>query len=132
MKAQPITFENGTVIPVEPARATHIKIQLPGPSGTMCLPVMIKGTREGTGNWTWNGDIERPTLKPSVLSQSGHFAPEFKSGDSCWCKYYDEHPKETPVFHCYRCHTWINEGKVQFLNDSTHELAGQTLDLIEL
>jgi len=31
------------------------------------VPVQIKGTREGTGNWTWNGDVDYPTLKPSLL-----------------------------------------------------------------
>jgi hypothetical protein len=30
------------------------------------------------------------------------------------------------------CHTWINDGKVQFLGDCTHEFAGQTLDLLDV
>jgi Family of unknown function (DUF6527) len=133
MKAKPIIMsENGTDVQVEPALATHIKIHLPGPCGILYVPVIIKGQREGTGKWTWNGSIDKPTLKPSVLTQSGHFAPQFEKDDSCWCKYYKEHPEETPVYHCYRCHTWINDGKVQFLNDSTHEFKGQTLDLIDV
>jgi hypothetical protein len=93
---------------------------------------MIKGTRQGTGKWTWNGDMEKPDFKPSLLTQSGHFAPQFKEGDSCWCTYNKEHPNETPSFHCYRCHTWINDGKVIFLDDCSHELKGQTLDLIDV
>lgn len=30
------------------------------------------------------------------------------------------------------CHTWINDGKVQFLSDCSHEFAGQTLDLLDV
>lgn len=132
MKAKPIIFDNNAYVEVEPSRATHLKLNLPGPSGVMLLPVMIKGTREGTGKWTWNGDTENPTLKPSVLVQSGHFDPGFKQGDPCWCSYFKQHPEEKPVFACFRCHTWINDGQAQFLADSSHEFAGQTLDLLEI
>jgi len=98
----------------------------------MVIPVMLHGNRDGTGKWSWNGDIDKPTLRPSLLVQSGHYAPNFKQDDSCWCKYYKDHPDETPVFNCFRCHTWINDGKAQFLPDSTHEHSGKTLDLIDL
>jgi hypothetical protein len=132
MKAKPIIFDNNAYVQVEPARATHLKIKLPGPSGEMFIPIMLKGSREGTGKWSWNGDTEKPTLKPSVLTQSGHLAPNWKQGDGCWCEYYKAHPEETPVFHCFRCHTWINDGKAQFLGDCSHELKGQTLDLLDV
>jgi hypothetical protein len=131
MKAQPIIFDNQAYVQVEPERATHVKIRLPGPSGVLFIPVMIKGTREGTGRWTWNGDIEKPTLRPSVLTQCGHFDPHFKAGDSCWCTYNKEHPNEPSPFYCFRCHTWINDGKAQFLPDCSHELVGKTLDLLD-
>lgn len=132
MKAKPVILENNAYVQVEPARATHVKIHLPGPVGVIFLPVIIKGQRAGTGNWSWNGDVEKPTLKPSLLVTSGHLVPEFKPEDSCWCKYYKDHPEDNPVFQCYRCHTWINDGKAQFLPDSTHKFAGQTLDLLDI
>lgn len=132
MKVKPVILDNGAYVQVAPEKATHVVLRLPGPSGRMLLPVMLKGTREGTGNWTWNGDSDNPTLKPSVLTQSGHFDPSFKSEDSCWCKYYKAHQDEAPVFHCFRCHTWINDGKVQFLDDCSHEFKGQTLELLEV
>lgn len=131
MKAKPVILDDDAYVEVEPTRATHVKLKLPGPSGEMLLPVIIKGQREGTGKWTWNGDTEKPTLRPSVLIQSGHFAPGFKQGDSCWCTYFKAHPDENPVLHCFRCHTWINDGQAQFLPDSSHEFSGQTLDLFE-
>jgi hypothetical protein len=87
-----------------PEEATYVVINIPGPTGLLALPVILHGKREGTGCWTWNGSTETPTLRPSVLNQRrGH-----------------------------RCHTWINDGKAQFLDDSNHEYAGQTLDLLEV
>lgn len=132
MKAIPLALVDGAAKQVEPALATHLKIQMPGPVGPLVLPVQIKGTREGTGNWTWNGDIEKPTLKPSVLTSAGHFAPGFKPEEhSCWCTYNKARPDQAPAFTCYRCHVWVNDGNVQFLDDTTHELRNQTVPLLD-
>ena len=90
-----------------PSEATHLTIRMPGPTGLLTLPVMIGGTRAGTPNWTWNGDTETPTLKPSISSRMG---------------------RDGLVV----CHSWVNDGRVQFLPDSTHEFAGQTLDLLDV
>lgn len=132
LKAKPVIFENMEWVQVEPSKATHIALHIPGRTGIMHLPIIIKVTREGTGKWTWNGDTEKPTIKPSVLTTSGHFADGFKQGDSCWCTYYAANPDDAPTFKCYRCHTWINDGKAQFLDDCSHELVGQTLDLLDV
>ena len=134
MKAKPVKYIEGSgYVDVTAAEATHLLLHLPGPSGQMHLPVQIGGTRAGTGNWSWNGDCEKPTVRPSVLIRAGHYAAHFdKERDTCWCKYNAEHPGETPVFHCFQCHTWINDGVVQFLGDCTHELAGQSLPLLDL
>lgn len=55
------------------------------------------------GEWSWNGDMVKPTITPSVLVQGG--------------------PNDT------RCHSFVTDGRIQFLADSTHDLAGQTVDL---
>lgn len=81
--------------------------------------------------WQWNGDFERPTLSPSVLVRTGHYLPGY-SGDSCWCTYNAEHPDEPAPFSCYRCHFFVREGRIEFLSDSTHALAGQTVGLPDL
>lgn len=108
MKAKPLRKNPDTSLtPCEPAEATHVWLNLPGPLGDRLLRVILHGSRSEHAEqpvWTWNGDTERPTLKPSLLSRT---------------------PEVT-------CHTWITDGKVQFLPDSTHELAGQTLDLLEV
>lgn len=70
---------------------------------------------------------------PSVKVESGHYASHFKKeSNTCWCEYRKENPTEEVVFTCFRCHTWVNDGKAQFLPDSTHEHAGKTLDLLEV
>lgn len=90
--------------------ATHIELRLPcDPGGrTTILPIQLKGTRKGTPNWTWNGDIEKPTLKPSILIESQY------AGIG------------------YRSHSWVNDGKVKYLNDCTHELKNKTVDLLDI
>lgn len=56
------------------------------------------------GTWGWNGKKDRPTLTPSVLSYGGKSVP--------------------------RCHSFVKEGRIQFLEDSDHELKGQIVNLI--
>ncbi len=108
MKAQPLIETADGYSPCEPSEATHLRIELRGPLPTRILPVMIKGTREGTGKWTWNGSVDSPTLRPSILTRGG-----------------DENGE-------HRCHTFIKDGKSQFLSDCSHEFANQTLDLLDI
>jgi len=66
-------------------------------------------TKPSNGNgvaWTFNGDEEKPTLSPSILVR---------------------HKRDNTV-----CHSFITDGKIQFLSDSTHKLAGQTVELPEV
>lgn len=62
--------------------------------------VRVAGARRPV--WGWNGSTEKPTFTPSVLYNSG-------AGRVC--------------------HTFINDGVVQFLPDCTHDLAGQSVPL---
>lgn len=55
--------------------------------------------------WGWDGDLERPTVTPSVLVQGGSQG--------------------------IVCHSFVTDGRIQYLADSTHALAGQTVDLPE-
>ena len=96
--------DNMAFIETTPTKVTHVKLNIPGPTGVLYLPVMLKGAREGTPNWTWNGDTEKPTLRPSVRTNGGDWI----------------------------CHSWINDGQAKFLTDSTHEHAGKTLDLLDV
>ena len=80
--------------------------------------------------WTFNGSVDAPTFTPSLLIRSGHYARQFVPGkDSCWCTYNAENPDDPAPFSCGVCHSFITDGRIQFLADCTHKLAGQTVDL---
>ena len=57
--------------------------------------------------WGWNGSLTAPTFTPSI-----NVWPE---GRARW-----GYP---------RCHSFITDGRIQFLGDCEHELAGQTVAL---
>lgn len=77
-------------------------------------------------HWDFNGDYDKPTLSPSVLVTTGHYIAGHTG--KCWCDYQREHPNDK-VFGCSRCHSFIRDGKIQYLSDCTHELAGQTVEM---
>lgn len=56
----------------------------------------------GSG-WQWNGSMEKPTFTPSLLCN-----------------------KDLPH---YRCHSFVRDGKIEFLSDCYHDLAGKTVEL---
>lgn len=53
--------------------------------------------------WDFNGSMESPTFKPSLL---------IKSGDGSQI-----------------CHFFIENGKIRYLNDCTHDLHNQTIEM---
>ena len=80
----------------------------PGCEGGHAVPVHGFYPAEPTRGWGWNGSLDSPTLTPSVLVNVGGSNPT------------------QPI-----CHTFIRDGKIQFLGDCTHKLAGQTVDVPE-
>lgn len=56
--------------------------------------------------WSFNGDMDRPTFSPSMLVRS-----------------VDADLKPT------RCHSFVRDGRIEFLSDCGHSLAGQTVEL---
>lgn len=76
----------------------------PGCNGFHSLPV------SGGGHpcWSFNGDHEKPTFSPSILTRhwsNGRINP--------------------PDI----CHSFVNEGKIQFLDDCTHSLRGEIVEI---
>jgi len=76
------------------------------------------------------GDLKNPTVSPSVLATSGHYMPG--NTGTCWCQFDKEHPDDPSGFKCYRCHSFIKDGKIQFLSDCTHDLKGCTVGLPDI
>lgn len=93
----------------------HIHFHCPGCNGGHAVSVRDDGSHPG---WTWNGDIERPTFTPSILVHSG--PPCGPDGLAL--------PGATDQV----CHSFVTDGRIQFLSDCTHALAGQTVDLPEI
>lgn len=84
---------------------------------------------EGPGpRWGYNGNPDAPTFTPSVLVRSGHYVPG-EEGKACWCTYNRANPDRPAPFECSVCHSFVTDGRIQFLGDCTHRLAGQTVDL---
>lgn len=88
----------------------------PGCDNAVTLPV------EGPHAWQWDGNVDRPTVSPSVL-QNG-FKP---MTDEQHARYLvtGELPRRVPLV----CHFFLRAGQIEFLGDSTHELSGQTVPL---
>jgi hypothetical protein len=82
----------------------------------------------GSGSvWVWNGSSENPTFIPSVLV-TGYVMDE--AGYDMIAR--GEKPLDGRYpGHEMCCHSYVNNGRIQFLSDCTHPLAGQTVDLPE-
>ena len=53
-------------------------------------------------NWNFNGDFEKPTFRPSMKNVT--------TGE----------------------HFFVTDGKIQYLSDCRHEMAGKTVDMIDV
>lgn len=69
----------------------------------------------GENAWGFNGDFDRPTLTPSILVYP-----------------HDVLLDDGSVGQSYRCHSFVRDGRIEFLSDCTHALAGKTVDLSEI
>lgn len=105
-----------------------VTFNCPGCGLSHTLPT--QDTPEGVtraARWHFNGDYERPTLKPSILSRHYQPTPEgwemMDRGDPL-PEGMDRYPGTDEV-----CHSYVTDGRIQFLGDCTHALAGQTVDL---
>lgn len=61
------------------------------------------GKETGRPKWTWNGNLDKPSFYPSMLA---------------W--------KDDPT---KRCHSFVEDGNIRFLNDCFHELKNKTVAL---
>ncbi len=81
--------------------------------------------------WQVSGTEDRPTISPSVLATCGHLDPKY-DGNGCWCTYNEEHPDNPSKYKCYRCHSFVRDGQIEFLTDCSHALAGKTVPMVEV
>ncbi len=66
--------------------------------------VTVKGSVRQGPEWGWNGSMDKPTFTPSLNVNGGYGR---------------------------RCHSFVKDGKIQFLGDCDHSLKGQTVEIPE-
>lgn len=71
--------------------------------GCECAHGFTVGSSVPGRNWQWNGSMDKPTFTPSLLCNK-------------------DYPES-------RCHSFVTDGKIQFLSDCYHGLAGQTVEI---
>lgn len=70
--------------------------------GLHSLPVNTDVT---SPSWAWDGDLERPTISPSILTRINWPEKEFV------------------------CHSFLRSGVFEFLSDCTHQYANQNIPI---
>lgn len=74
-----------------------------GPEGYEGVHTLPVNSEVKQPSWTWNGDLEKPTLMPSIKSQG----------------------------YCL-CHSFLTDGLFKFLDDCDHPLVGQSVPMPDL
>ena len=72
------------------------------------IPVITKGDRDKKNSWTWNGSLEKPTIRPSV--RTGYI---------------------NDIGEPVEIHYWLNDGVCACLHDCTDGNSGKKLNLLE-
>lgn len=71
--------------------------------------------------WGYNGDPDRPTFTPSILVRGVERLTDDEHRRVMAGEKIDPRPSV--------CHSFVTDGRIRFLGDCTHDLAGQTVDL---
>ena len=104
-----------------------------------------------TGNgplWEWDGNLDAPTISPSILAfhcaklaacDQPHPHYEFCIDPECGALGHylpdaggQAHITQCPAGPNGNCHSFVRNGKWEFLGDSAHKLAGQTISMVPL
>lgn len=107
-------------------RDTLLGFRCPGCASTHYIQ---HGAEDGP-NWSWNGSLEKPTFMPSVLVSGTNFTEKGQADFDAWhadgCP-----PRGGAKFESapFVCHSFVTDGRIQYLGDCTHALAGQTVDM---
>jgi hypothetical protein len=74
-----------------------------------------------TNSWSFSGTDDRPTINPSVLVTYRH-PKGYSEANPAPLGYNGEYVEDI-------CHSFIRDGKIEFLTDCFHGLAGQTVEM---
>lgn len=106
----------------------HLTFWCPGCDGAHAVTV---GAGAGP-RWGYNGNADRPTFTPSILVRSTEFTDKGRAQYEAWRAL--GYPPTGEAFDSKPtvCHSYVTDGRIQFLADCTHGLAGKTVDLPDL
>lgn len=77
--------------------------------------LVVSGDSHGRPVWTFDGNLDAPTLSPSILTRTEHTRRRI-----------DGESRDVGLF---VCHSFMRAGQMEFLGDCTHALAGKTVPL---
>ena len=78
------------------------------------LHMLTVNTEISKPSWSFDGNLDWPTVSPSILTWKG------------------PPPVEGEPDTRGRCHSMLEKGEFRYLGDSTHSLAGQTVPMPDL
>lgn len=80
--------------------------------------------------WQFSGDFEKPTFKPSLLVRGTKITEKGWQEVDEW-KAAGKPDRNGQPFDSVAtvCHSFVTDGRIQYLNDCTHALTGQTVDM---
>jgi hypothetical protein len=78
--------------------------------------------KTSAGGWTYNNNPESPTFYPSVLVTGTEPTIPYEEWKSWFASNPDQPLPSAPTI----CHSFVTDGKMQFLGDCTHALANTT------
>lgn len=84
----------------------HLLFQCPGCDNLHCVRTQAAKDRPNQSVWGFNGDMNKPTFTPSVLT-NGH----------------------DPAT---RCHIFVKDGMIQYLDDCWHTLKNTTVPMVDI
>ena len=91
--------------PTEPELADMYKFYCPACKECHWVAVGPRSVWPKHLRWQFNGDLDKPTVNPSLL-----VTYKMPAGER-------------------RCHSFIRDGRIQYLGDCTHELRNQTVEI---
>ena len=84
----------------------RVLFQCPGCDNLHCVRITAATDKPNQSVWGFNGDMDKPTFTPSVLT-NGH----------------------DPAT---RCHIFVKDGMIQYLGDCWHDLKNTTIPMVDI
>lgn len=104
------------------------RVVVESPSGHQMLHFWCPGCAQshvvsvtGPRPWAWNRSTALPTLTPSIAIRGTQLPTDTEVARILAGERLELPPRV--------CHSYVTDGRIQYLDDCTHALAGQTVDL---